>query len=1162
MEARLDRAMVNFSWLSIFSDAKLFNLEVSPSDHTPLFLDLKSHIQAAGKKLFRFENHWTRFQECEEVIRASWCNSGMIFLQQKIHFCGQILQVWGSVVADNFSARIKNCNKELKVFKGRRDSEGRKMYSEAKQVLFETLNQREIFWRQRSKQLWLKNGDQNSKFFHSKASSRRRNNNIVCLKDETGTSKFWDTGLGDLMLDYFSKIFTAEPGNCNEVLSCVSPRVTEDDNAILTRPIEDQEVKDALFQMHPDKSPGPDGMNPKFFQKYWHIVGPDVIACVREFFLNEGMPEGLNDTNIVLIPKKKKPDQMSELRPISLCNVVAKVITKVLANRLKGILNRIISLNQSAFIPGRLITDNIMVSFEVLHYLKRKQIGKDGCMALKLDLSKAYDRVDWHFLTAMLSRMGFCDKWVRLIYGSLCSVKYHIVSSGYTMGPIIPSRGLRQGDPISPYLFLICAEGLSALIQHYEERKFIHGCKVANGAPIVSHLLFADDSFLYCKATEREVSNVQRMLEVFANASGQRVNFEKSSVFFSTNTTTQMRQIICNRLSIREAEERSKYLGLPSSIGRNKMAAFSYVVDKVQKRIQTWDNKFLSRAGKEVLIKAVVQALPAYTMNLFLLPMGICHQLESDVSRFWWKSSNSKGIHWLSWVKLTNHKVQGGMGFRDFRDFNLSLLAKQGWRLLSCEDTLATKVFKARYFASGNFLNATLGSNPSYIWRSIFESQNLVRIGARRLVGDGSRISILHEPWLLDAVNPYIETSSQSLQGQMVQSLMQVDKLEWDNEVISDVLNHRDRDLIWRIPLSDARRNDQWFWLQESSGVFSVRSAYRLQHEAHNNGTLAVPTDVWRKLWSIKVPPKVLNFLWRACANCLPTKFLLTTKHVQIDDGCPLCTAVPETTLHLLVRCSFARSCWRKIKVPSVAPGAMFFQQWFEAGLAQWSEVECIEAAMTLWAVWKMRNEVVWNSISPSCEEVIHIAQVNFLDWCNAQQLEKETLPGSNLVLPENWSPPTFPSVKVNVDGALFNSNGRYGVGMVARCAAGVMLQARTVLKSSVLQPHEVEAIGIKEALSWIKANGWDGVVLESDCLRVISDIKSNKNMVSPYGHIISDCKALCAEVNNLSLSCVKRSANRVAHCLARSSLYEADRIFNISSLPFVISSLISDDLS
>uniref|UniRef100_A0A803P2Y2 Reverse transcriptase domain-containing protein n=1 Tax=Cannabis sativa TaxID=3483 RepID=A0A803P2Y2_CANSA len=1002
IEARLDRAMVNFLWLTRYPEAKLFNLAVSPSDHSPLFLDMLQHVKPAGVNFFRFKNYWTRLEE----------------------------------------SRIKQCNNDLKLLKGRCDTEGKQRYSDTKLQLFETLNQKEIYWHQRSKQLWLKDGDRNN---------------------DMGELKYWDAGLGELMLDYYSKMFSAEPGNWEEVLSCVVPKVDEEQNNFLVRPIETQEVKDALFQMHPDKSLGPNGMNPKFFQKYWHIVGADVVACVQNFFMTEEMPVGLNDTNIVLIPKKKKPDDMSELRPISLCNVVAKVITKVLANRLKGLLPGIISLNQSAFIPGRLITDNIMVSYEVLHYLKRKQVGRDGCMALKLDLSKAYDRVDWNFLTAMLSRLGFSEKWVRLVYGCLSSVQYNIVSSGYTIGPIIPTRGLRQGDPISPYLFLICAEGLSALIQRYEERKLIHGCKVANGAPVVSHMLFADDCFLYCKATEREVTNVQQMLQIFANASGQRVNFGKSSAFFSSNTTSHMKATICDRLGIREAEENSKYLGLPSSIGRNKTAAFSFVVDKVQKRIQSWDNKFLSRAGKEVLIKAVVQALPAYTMNLFLLPVGTCQAIESAISRFWWKSNSTKGIHWLCWDKLTAHKSNGG-------------------------------------------------SNPSYIWRSVLEAQGLVRAGARRLIGDGSQ------------------------------------------DVISDVLNDRDQQLVWRIPL--------WYWVKDSKGMFSVKSAYRHQQEAHGHINLNVPTDMWKRLWNLKVPPKVLNFLWRVSANCLPTRFLLALRHVQVDSLCPFCSAAPETALHVLVRCNFAKLCWQQAKVPTVAPAAMFFRSWFEEGLSKWNEVESIEAAMTLWALWKVRNDVVWNSISPTSEEVIHVAKMNYSDWCKAQQFEKDALHGHSMVVSEKWCPPSFPSIKVNVDGAIFASEGRFGVGMVARSAAGLVLQAKTLLKTGLLQPHEVEAFGIKEALSWIKSNSWEGVILESDCLRVISDVQSNKSMVSPYGHIILDCKALCAEIENISFSFVKRSANRVAHCLGRSSLLEADRTFNSLSLPFVIASLVSEDLN
>uniref|UniRef100_A0A803QCP1 Reverse transcriptase domain-containing protein n=1 Tax=Cannabis sativa TaxID=3483 RepID=A0A803QCP1_CANSA len=140
----------------------------------------------------------------------------------------------------------------------------------------------------------------------------------------------------------------------------------------------------------------------------------------------------------------------------------------------------------------------------------------------------------------MLSRLGFDEKWVRLIYGCLSTVQYNIVSSGYTLGPIVPSRGLRQGDPISPYLFLICAEGFSTLIRRYEERKWIHGCRVANGAPLVSHILFADDSFLYCKATNEEVSYIINLLESFAKALGQWVNFAKSTVFYSSSTTSTM----------------------------------------------------------------------------------------------------------------------------------------------------------------------------------------------------------------------------------------------------------------------------------------------------------------------------------------------------------------------------------------------------------------------------------------------------------------------------------------------------------------------------------------------------------------------------------------------------------------------------------------------
>lgn len=200
-------------------------------------------------------------------------------------------------------------------------------------------------------------------------------------------------------------------------------------------------------------------------------MGKDVVQVVNHFFKTSNHDNQLQSTNIVLIPKKKNPRFMTDLHPISLCNIVYKIISKVLANRMKKVLDLIISDNQSAFIPGRLITNNIMVAYEVMHYMKRKTKGKEGWMALKLDMSKAYDRVEWGFLEAVLRKMGFDHKLVKLFMTCITSVCYQITHAGRSFGSIVPKRGIRQGDPLSSYLFLICMEGFTTLIDEFERKK-------------------------------------------------------------------------------------------------------------------------------------------------------------------------------------------------------------------------------------------------------------------------------------------------------------------------------------------------------------------------------------------------------------------------------------------------------------------------------------------------------------------------------------------------------------------------------------------------------------------------------------------------------------------------------------------------------------------
>lgn len=229
-----------------------------------------------------------------------------------------------------------------------------------------------------------------------------------------------------MIVDYFSTLFQTEGCSSEEVLRCVEKNITEDQNMMLLAPFSAVEVKDALFDMHSDKSPGPDGMNPAFYQKIWNIVGEDVVQACLNFINSCSFPVGLNDTSIILIPKKQQPETLADMRPIALCNVLYKIISKMLANRMRAVLASVVSEAQSAFIPGRAITDNIIISAEILHFLKRKRQGKHGCAALKIDMSKAYDRIEWKFLQAIMLRMGFAEKWVDLIMLCISTAQYNL----------------------------------------------------------------------------------------------------------------------------------------------------------------------------------------------------------------------------------------------------------------------------------------------------------------------------------------------------------------------------------------------------------------------------------------------------------------------------------------------------------------------------------------------------------------------------------------------------------------------------------------------------------------------------------------------------------------------------------------------------------------
>ncbi|KAL0387637.1 UNVERIFIED_CONTAM: putative mitochondrial protein [Sesamum radiatum] len=363
---------------------------------------------------------------------------------------------------------------------------------------------------------------QKYKVFHARASSRCKKNEISRLKGEDGVFVKKKEDIQNIITAYFSNLFKStkpHKESIEEVLRHVQPKVTTLMNQTLMQPFIAEEVTRALKQMGPVKSPGPNGMSAFFFQNYWHIVGKFVTTCVLDFLNNGVLLPRLNYTHIVLIPKCDKPETIPQFRPISLCNVIYKLASKTLANRLKPFLHNIVSESQSAFVSNRLVTDNILVSFEVNHYLKNKRGGKECFAALKLDMSKAYDRVEWSFLKAMLDKLGFDKRFVSLVFQCISTVSFSFVLKGEQFGRIIPKRGLRQGDPLSPYLFILCAEALSRLIHAKENRGLIKGVKISGKAPRVSHLIFADNTIIYCQATKESLSCIKEVLWLYEAAS-------------------------------------------------------------------------------------------------------------------------------------------------------------------------------------------------------------------------------------------------------------------------------------------------------------------------------------------------------------------------------------------------------------------------------------------------------------------------------------------------------------------------------------------------------------------------------------------------------------------------------------------------------------------
>ncbi|GAU51587.1 hypothetical protein TSUD_414310 [Trifolium subterraneum] len=380
----------------------------------------------------------------------------------------------------------------------------------------------------------------------------------------------------------------------------------------LIKPFSLEEVKATVWDWDSFKSPGPDGINFGFIKDFWNELKGDLMRFIVEFHRNGKLTKGLNATFIALIPKVDSPQRLNDFRPISLVGSLYKILAKVLANRLRLVVGSVISESQSAFVKGRQILDGILIANEVVDEARR---SKKDLMLFKVDFEKAYDSVDWGYLDSVMGSMGFPTLWRKWIRECVCTATTSVLVNGSPTDEFPLERGLRQGDPLSPFLFLLAAEGLHVLMEALVERNLFSGYSMGSEAPVsVSHLQFADDTLLMGTKSWANVRALRAALVLFESMSGLKVNFNKS-LLVGVNIPDSWLGEAASALSCRVGKIPFLYLGLSIGGDPRRISFWEPMLDRLKSRLSGWQSRFLSFGGRLILLKSVLTFLPVYRNN-------------------------------------------------------------------------------------------------------------------------------------------------------------------------------------------------------------------------------------------------------------------------------------------------------------------------------------------------------------------------------------------------------------------------------------------------------------------------------------------------------------------------------------------------------------------
>ncbi|XP_071939022.1 uncharacterized protein [Coffea arabica] len=1101
---RLDRALGNRRWSEVYPLSRVSHMARGRSDYSPLLIRCAGY--RATSSCFRFLNVWRGHPQFREIVFAAWSKEvygmGMVRFYNKLKTVRDALKQWNRVVFGNVSSQVAEADQE-----------------------------------------------------------RRNSNFISRIRKEEGG---WHEDLQEIKdsaISFFSDLFASNRQvQALTELPFEVPRATQEDNEIMKRLPTMEEIHEVVFGMEIQSAPGPDGFGAGFFQSCWDIVKDDLLMAIQDFFQGMEQPRSWSHSMVVLIPKVEGASHWRDFRPISLCNVTSKVVSKILAIRISNLLPKLISPWQTGFVPGRGIVDNVLLAQELILDLDRRLI--DPNLILKLDMEKAYDRVDWSFLLFLLRQYGFEEVVVDLLFRTFSNTWFSILVNGEPTGFVKSFQGVRQGDPLSPALFLFVADflgrGLQRIFDSKDSRYFV------SAGSKVPYLAFADDMVIFTRCSQDALVSIKDFLQLYQSCSGQKVNIAKSAFYASARATDTQRALVSTTLGYQCQVFPFRYLGVPMIRGRVTCAVFDALLGKVRQKLFHWSSKMLSMGGKIVLLRSVLCSLPVYLLQVLQPPKAVLLQLGRLCNAFLWDTSiESKRIHWAAWDKVCRPVEEGGLGFRPFEDVAKAFSCKLWWKLRE-RASIWAEFMHVKYVRGGHPLLVSV-DRPSPIWRRLIEVRDLTEGNIRWCLGEGL-VDFWQDRWCTDVPLARLVPGPKS--HRLVGEFFLSDG--WDEQWLRRLLPGHLVSKILELRIFP-NMQDQMIWAASPSGSFTVSSAWDVLRSKRNRSVID------SLVWSSVVPLKVSFFVWRLLRGWLPLDDLLQGRGLRLASKCYCCGLAPETGDHLFVSGPLASRVWRHFscRFGLVLQGsgvASRLSCWlFSHRFVSQNHIRVILPLLILWFIWKGRNKARFEGMSMSSDQVTNqvcalveqlgrggLFKLEFFkgdtdcDWVKFGKAKNKLIQ----LRAFSWVKPTGQAVKLNTDASVVS--GRSSGGGVVRSGEGNLVFAfyKEFGEQDVLSS---EALALLEGLRYCQDNNLTGVIAEVDSSTLVHLVSVKMTAGWPLCNTIRHIRCLVAKLG-VSLVHTFREANAVADALASSDLRTDARFFSERALPSKVRALLQLD--